>query len=615
MNRGVNSTVILKGTLVSLAIGVILFVFPVSTAGQTTPHPTAVFYLPLVFRQFSIPSPTPTPTLEPTSTLTPTPTQIPTLPYGLVLISEVMADPSGDEPAGEWIELYNPSSVAVNLSNYKVGDEETRGQSEGMLQFPPGANLAPGKAIVVANSAATFFATYGFYPQYEMVETLASVPNMNKYKAWANGNISLVNTGDEVLVLDGSNQVMDKLSWGNSTWAFIPSIKSPPAGHTLERYPVYPDTDTASDWRDQPIPAPGTVDTSQPTPPPTSTPTASTTPTNSATPTVTPTSSVTLSPTHTQTVTPTGTSTPTHTRTGESPTRPSNTHTPTPTRTGESPTRPTNTHTLTPTRTGESPTRPPNATPTGTDEPTATRSPTITPTPTATTEPAATPTPFDGRLLISEVGYNPSGSEPDAEWIEIYNPDSNTTNLEGFKLGDEETQGNAEGMLLFPPGATIAPGQIILVANLASTFSLTYGFNPDFEMRESDPNVPNLTKYSSWGSGSVSLNNLGDEVLLLDAADNLVDAVSWGSSPWAFDPPVPSVGDGHSIERYPPTQDTNSAADWVDRSTPAPGQIGMAMTNNRWTSLRAAKLFLLPTLFLITSGSTITRRILRHGRC
>jgi hypothetical protein len=276
------------------------------------------------------------------------------------------------------------------------------------------------------------------------------------------------------------------------------------------------------------------------------------------------------------------------------------------------------TYTPTPTRTGESPTPLPDTpTPTPTDEATVTSTPTFLPTETLTTTPAAppTPTPTGDWMLISEVLYNPAGSEPSAEWIELYNPGGTTIDLSDYILGDEETPGGTEGMLLFPPGATIAPGQIILVANLASTFSLTYGFNPDFEMRESDPNVPNLTKYSSWGSGSVSLNNLGDEVLLLDAADNLVDAVSWGSSPWAFDPPVPSVGDGHSIERYPPNQDTNSAADWVDRSTPAPGQIGMAMTNNRWTGLRATGLFFFPTLFLIASGSTITRRILRHGRC
>ena len=219
-------------------------------------------------------------------------------------------------------------------------------------------------------------------------------------------------------------------------------------------------------------------------------------------------------------------------------------------------------------------------------------------------------------MLISEVVYNPSGLEPDAEWIEIYNPSGTVIDLSDFKLGDEETQAGAEGMSQFPPGSTIAPGQIILVANLASAFSLTYGFNPDFELRESDPNVPNLTKYSDWSGGSISLNNTGDEVLLLDATDQPVDAVSWDSSTWAFDPPVPDVGDGHSIERYPPNQDTDSAADWVDNATPAPGQISMAMTNNRWASLRTAEFFILPTLILVVSGSTIarrTRRNLRHG--
>ena len=60
-------------------------------------------------------------------------------------------------------------------------------------------------------------------------------------------------------------------------------------------------------------------------------------------------------------------------------------------------------------------------------------------------------------------------------------------------------------------------------------------------------------------------------MLLLDRDNHILDAVSWGSSNWAFDPPVPAVADNHSIERYPANQDTNSAIDWRDQPMPAPG--------------------------------------------
>lgn len=174
-------------------------------------------------------------------------------------------------------------------------------------------------------------------------------------------------------------------------------------------------------------------------------------------------------------------------------------------------------------------------------------------------------------LVISEVAYDPSGIEPDDEWIEIYNPTTSTIDLSGFKIGDEETSGGGEGMLQFPSGASIAPGQVIIIANTASGFLWTYGFEPDYEMNETDAFVPNMTKYTAWASGSVALSNSGDEVLLLDGNDALVDAVSWGSSTFAFNPSAPDVPDGHSLERDPADVDTDSAADWVDQPLPDPG--------------------------------------------
>jgi len=42
-----------------------------------------------------------------------------------LVISEVLYDPAGVEPDAEWIEIYNPGSVPLSLSGYKIGDEET----------------------------------------------------------------------------------------------------------------------------------------------------------------------------------------------------------------------------------------------------------------------------------------------------------------------------------------------------------------------------------------------------------------------------------------------------------------------------------------------------------
>lgn len=98
-------------------------------------------------------------------------------------------------------------------------------------------------------------------------------------------------------------------------------------------------------------------------------------------------------------------------------------------------------------------------------------------------------------LLISEVQYNPSGKEPAGEWIEIFNRSGKAIQLAGHKIGDCQTQGGLEGMYQFPNNAVIQPGEVIVVANQALTFSQTYGFLPDFELADSDPSVEELEKY------------------------------------------------------------------------------------------------------------------------
>ena len=175
-----------------------------------------------------------------------------------LVISEVLYDPIGVEPDGEWIEVYNLGSASITLTNYKVGDEETSGGTEGMMRFPTGASIAPGATIVVANRASAFSAAYGFKPNYEMLESDPTVPNMAN-SGWASGSVALHNDSDEVLLLDGSNKVVDALSWGSSTFAFAPPAPDVAEGHALERRPANRDADAAGDWIDQSAPAPGHV--------------------------------------------------------------------------------------------------------------------------------------------------------------------------------------------------------------------------------------------------------------------------------------------------------------------------------------------------------------------
>jgi hypothetical protein len=69
--------------------------------------------------------------------------------------------------------------------------------------------------------------------------------------------------------------------WGSGYPFFYPTVLKVAAGHTIDRYPPFHDSNTALDWRDQPAPSPGSVDMTPPTrtPSPTRTPTLTPTPT------------------------------------------------------------------------------------------------------------------------------------------------------------------------------------------------------------------------------------------------------------------------------------------------------------------------------------------------
>ena len=505
------------------------------------PAPGVVDYTP----PSPTPSPTRTKTLTPTITRTSTPTHTPT-PFGdVLLISEVIYNPIGTEPEGEWIELYNPGSRRIFLDSFKLGDEESRGGTEGIFKFPGFAVIDPGQVVVVANQASTFNQYNGFFPNFEMVASVPSVPDMVSYESWASGNVQLSNTADEVVLIDGRDEIVDSISYGTSTFFFDPPIEGIPEGHSIERYPPGQDTNSAGDWRDQAMPNPGMISL------PIVTPTSSPTPTPTPLPTHTQTPSP--SPVDLQTSTATATATPSNTL------LPSSTSTTTPSDTP----LPSSTSTSTPTT---------PATPTPTH--TATR--TSTPTPTRTATPTSTPTELAGRILLSEVLYDPLSIEQDSEWIEIYNAGGSPIDLSNHKIGDEETRAGGEGMLVFPDGALANPGQVILIANRATTFYASYGFQPDFEMKASDPSIPDLAIYPACAAGEISMDNDGDQLLLLDNGDYLADTLSWGNSRWAFDPPAPDVPEGHSLERFPADQDTDTADDWRDQPIPDPGHVNLS---------------------------------------
>ncbi len=69
---------------------------------------------------------------------------------GLV-ITEVLANPAGPEPSQEWVELYNPTSLALDLDGYTLDDNDD-GVGANTL---PAVTLGPGRYAVVVGKGYT----------------------------------------------------------------------------------------------------------------------------------------------------------------------------------------------------------------------------------------------------------------------------------------------------------------------------------------------------------------------------------------------------------------------------------------------------------------------------
>jgi hypothetical protein len=163
-------------------------------------------------------------------------------------------------PEKEWVEIYNPTEQAVDLSLFKLGDAAHPEDYEGMVQFPPGTTLGPRQKLVVAATASGFRQDFpGDSPDLEMLDTDPAVPDMLRYANWGAGDWGLNNAGDEVLLLNSNDAAVDVLVYGAGSY---PGVTPHPGGiaynHSLQRYPPWIDTDDCSaDFRDWAYPNPG----------------------------------------------------------------------------------------------------------------------------------------------------------------------------------------------------------------------------------------------------------------------------------------------------------------------------------------------------------------------
>ncbi|MCA9782838.1 MAG: lamin tail domain-containing protein [Candidatus Cloacimonetes bacterium] len=142
-----------------------------------------------------------------------------------VVIDEVFYDGEVSGDLDEFVELYNPTAAAVDLSGWYFGDEETSGGGEYYGQLPAGTVLGAGQRLVIAKDAATFTTVFGFAP--DLVAAFA-----------------LGNTGDELILSTGPyTGIVDAVAWEGGSFPGVVSFGSTPSGSSMARQPSGSDSD------------------------------------------------------------------------------------------------------------------------------------------------------------------------------------------------------------------------------------------------------------------------------------------------------------------------------------------------------------------------------------
>ena len=126
-----------------------------------------------------------------------------------LVINEFMADPNAVTDAnGEWFELYNPGSAAINIQNWTVASANDAG-----FTITTSVSVPAGGYVVLARVAA-------------------SGTNGGVTVAYAYGTaVTLANTSDWLSLRDNTGATVDSVNWTSATAGKSWSLKSPLVAH------------------------------------------------------------------------------------------------------------------------------------------------------------------------------------------------------------------------------------------------------------------------------------------------------------------------------------------------------------------------------------------------
>ncbi|NUN69197.1 MAG: lamin tail domain-containing protein, partial [Bacteroidetes bacterium] len=151
------------------------------------------------------------------------------VPAASVVITEVMFAPPDGMP--EWIELYNRSSVPVDLAGWSIADN---GSTLAPLGTAP-MTAAAGTHVIITPDPLQLFSFIPGIPETVLV-IAAAVPSLNN------------TTPDAVVLRDGTRRTIDSVRY-EPHWLTS-------AGHSLQRFDHSGEPSDSSNWRSD-APSPG----------------------------------------------------------------------------------------------------------------------------------------------------------------------------------------------------------------------------------------------------------------------------------------------------------------------------------------------------------------------